>query len=278
MKKKIQATEAIEVADTVKKSPAARARAKKGAVAKSTEIVDTVTKITKTKTDKAAKSDDFKPLDKYMPRQTTDTAGSSNWWLDTTTNENWAYAHDVFTQEECKRIIEIGTNGIGASPLTYGVVGDLNNAEKNIEEIAKIRRSPVAWLRSDVQENHWIYQRLTGAIKSINDQFFNYDLTEIQSLQFTSYDAEEEGFYGKHIDMMYTGTGTRKLSVSIQLSSGDDYEGGDLLLHTRDDPERPHRQQGTGIFFPGYTLHEVTPVTRGKRYSLVAWVLGPRFK
>jgi PKHD-type hydroxylase len=119
---------------------------------------------------------------------------------------------------------------------------------------------------------------MRDAVKNINDQFFNYDLTEIQSLQFTSYDGKEAGFYGKHIDMMYTGAGTRKLSVSIQLSSGDDYEGGDLLLHTRDDPERPHRQQGTGIFFPGYTLHEVTPVTRGKRYSLVAWILGPRFK
>jgi PKHD-type hydroxylase len=218
------------------------------------------------------------PLEKYMPKRTTEVASSSNWWLDTTTNENWAYVHDLFTADECKQIIQIGTSGETASELAYGTVGDITNATDNIAEISKVRRSPISWLRSDIKDNHWIYQRMTDAIKNINNQFFNYELTEIQSLQFTCYDAEEEGFYGKHIDMMYQGTSTRKLSVTVQLSDGGDYEGGDLLLHTAEEPTRPFRQQGTGIFFPGYTLHEVTPVTKGKRYSLVAWVLGPRFK
>jgi PKHD-type hydroxylase len=217
-------------------------------------------------------------LDKNLIPKVAEYASSFNWWLDSTTNENWAYAHNIFTPEECKKIIEVGTGGRLASPLTYGTVGDLNQSESDIEKVALVRKSPVAWIRSDIQENHWIFQRMRDAVKNINDQFFNYELSEIQSLQFTSYDGKESGFYGKHIDMMYQGTGTRKLSVSIQLSDSGDYEGGDLLLHTRDDPERPHRQQGTGIFFPGYTLHEVTPVTKGKRYSLVAWILGPRFK
>lgn len=223
-------------------------------------------------------SEQIKINKKLLPKKTADYAHSFNWWLDTTTNENWAYAHNVFTAEECQKIIEIGTSGVLASPLTYGTVGDFSQSETDIQKVAKVRKSPVAWIRSDVQENHWIFQRMRDAIKNINDQFFNYELTEIQSLQFTSYDGKEGGFYGKHIDMMYQGTGTRKLSVSVQLSKSEDYEGGDLLLHTRDNPENPHRQQGTGIFFPGYTLHEVTPVTKGKRYSLVAWVLGPRFR
>jgi PKHD-type hydroxylase len=255
------ATKATKV---VKKSAATAAREKNP-------------KITKILTENKQGVSDFKPNKDLIPK-IADYASSFNWWLDTTTNENWAYAHNIFTPEECKKIIEVGTSGRLASPLTYGTVGDLTQHEDNLKEVAKVRKSPVAWIRSDIQENHWIFQRMRDAVKNINDQFFNYDLTEIQSLQFTSYDGKEAGFYGKHIDMMYTGAGTRKLSVSIQLSSGDDYEGGDLLLHTRDDPERPHRQQGTGIFFPGYTLHEVTPVTQGKRYSLVAWILGPRFK
>jgi PKHD-type hydroxylase len=234
-------------------------------------------KITKILTENSQVAPEFKPNKDLIPKM-AEYASSFNWWLDSTTNENWAYAHNIFTPEECKKIIEVGTGGRLASPLTYGTVGDLNQSESDIEKVALVRKSPVAWIRSDIQENHWIFQRMRDAVKNINDQFFNYELSEIQSLQFTSYDGKESGFYGKHIDMMYTGTGTRKLSVSIQLSDGADYEGGDLLLHTRDDPERPHRQQGTGIFFPGYTLHEVTPVTKGKRYSLVAWILGPRFK
>jgi PKHD-type hydroxylase len=30
--------------------------------------------------------------------------------------------------------------------------------------------------------------------------------------------------------------------------------------------------------FPSWSLHRVTPVTKGTRYSLVAWVSGPRFR
>lgn len=214
----------------------------------------------------------------FLPKPTADVASSFNWWLDLTTNENWAYVHDMFTKEECEQIIEIGTSGIDATPLTYGQVGGGAQGSPSVEETVKVRRSPIAWIRSDVQSNRWIFERLTNHIVGINKQFFNYDLTDIQSLQFTRYDGSEGGFYGKHIDMMYQGTGTRKLSVSVQLSDGGDYEGGDLLLHTRDDPERPFKQQGTGIFFPSWTLHEVSPVTKGIRYSLVAWIQGPRFK
>ena len=28
----------------------------------------------------------------------------------------------------------------------------------------------------------------------------------------------------------------------------------------------------------GYTLHEIKPITKGERYSLVFWVTGPQFK
>ena len=30
--------------------------------------------------------------------------------------------------------------------------------------------------------------------------------------------------------------------------------------------------------FPSYSLYEVTPVTKGERYSLVGWITGPQFK
>jgi PKHD-type hydroxylase len=222
-------------------------------------------------------TDEFKPSKKYI-KPTISEVGASNWWLDNTINENWAYAESVFTPEECKKIIEIGESGTLASPMTYGSVGDLTHSEQDIKKVSKVRRSPIAWIRSDLQDNRWIYERMTEAIKTINSRFFEYELTEIQSLQFTSYDAKEKGFYGKHIDMMYNGTGTRKLSVTVQLSDPSKYEGGDLLLHTAENPEKPMKKQGMGVFFPGYTLHEVTPVTKGKRYSLVAWVLGPKFK
>ena len=38
------------------------------------------------------------------------------------------------------------------------------------------------------------------------------------------------------------------------------------------------RPQGSIIVFPSYTHHQVTPVTRGIRYSLVLWSLGKPFR
>jgi len=69
----------------------------------------------------------------------------------------------------------------------------------------------------------------------------------------------------------------RKLSVSIQLSDPEDYEGGDLELLYGTEPQKLDRSRGALIVFPSFMLHRVTPVTRGARWSLVAWLLGKRW-
>jgi PKHD-type hydroxylase len=70
----------------------------------------------------------------------------------------------------------------------------------------------------------------------------------------------------------------RKLSLTIQLSDPFSYNGGELHLFTGNEPTIIPKEQGKLISFPSYVLHEVTPVTKGERYSLVAWITGPQFK
>jgi predicted 2-oxoglutarate/Fe(II)-dependent dioxygenase YbiX len=85
------------------------------------------------------------------------------------------------------------------------------------------------------------------------------------------------GFYNWHTD--FAGLRPlRKISVSIQLSRADDYEGGDLELMYGIHPQKIERTRGTFIAFPSFMLHRVTPVTRGTRWSLVAWILGARWR
>ena len=36
--------------------------------------------------------------------------------------------------------------------------------------------------------------------------------------------------------------------------------------------------KGTIVIFPGFIWHKVTPVTKGKRHTLVIWALGKKFK
>jgi len=59
--------------------------------------------------------------------------------------------------------------------------------------------------------------------------------------------------------------------MSMSLILNDDYEGGDLILFST---RIPKQETGSMIFFPSFLSHEVTPVTKGTRYSLVMWFLG----
>jgi PKHD-type hydroxylase len=79
------------------------------------------------------------------------------------------------------------------------------------------------------------------------------------------------------VDRIVNGT-VRKLSFTLQLSDPADYDGGELQLMNSKKPTIASREQGYVMVFPSYTLHEVTPVTRGTRYSLVSWVTGKPFK
>jgi PKHD-type hydroxylase len=70
----------------------------------------------------------------------------------------------------------------------------------------------------------------------------------------------------------------RKLSCVLQLSDAADYDGGDLQLNNGSQIITVPKEKGTITFFSSFTLHRVTPVTRGKRQTLVTWLSGPNLK
>lgn len=192
-----------------------------------------------------------------------------DWWLTVGTSEMWAYTTGVFTNEEIDAI-----NKSSKSDSDLGKVGDIENVKQKLD----YRNSTISNLKSSDNENDWIFQKITTAVLNINKQFWNFDINRIETLQYSVYD--EGQFYKRHIDSMYVApnNSTRKLSFSILLSDVSDYDGGDLMLYTHEKPEILPKEKGTIIFFPSYTLHEVTKVTRGSRKALVGWVTGPAFK
>lgn len=76
----------------------------------------------------------------------------------------------------------------------------------------------------------------------------------------------------------------RKLSLTCNLTNPDNYEGGDLIFDLGPHaPKRFHkveeiRERGSVIVFPSWLYHQVTPVTKGTRYSAVMWSLGYPFQ
>lgn len=188
----------------------------------------------------------------------------SGWSLFPDSVENWVSADNVFTEDECKKIIADNEKYLEPASINIGMVD------------TTIRNSSTHFLLPS-EENAWVFGRLTDIINQVNKEFFNFDLSGMsEGLQFTKYTAPG-GFYEKHIDRAMHKI-VRKLSLTIQLSNPDDYEGGDLLLHLANKPIVMEKSLGKVIIFPSYTLHEVTPVTKGTRYSLVAWITGNPFK
>jgi predicted 2-oxoglutarate/Fe(II)-dependent dioxygenase YbiX len=142
---------------------------------------------------------------------------------------------------------------------------------------AQIRRSQVVMLGNESKYD-WIYDRLWVAAQECNRRFFCVDIAGVEAnVQLARYDSADRGFYDWHTD--FAGLRPlRKLSISIQLSRPEDYDGGDLELLYGTAPERLDKARGAFLAFPSFMLHRVTPVTRGTRWSLVAWILGTRWR
>jgi PKHD-type hydroxylase len=124
------------------------------------------------------------------------------------------------------------------------------------------------------------YYSTVGCIMSmhlleINKHQWNYDVSSIQEIQIGHY--EEGGHYDWHPDTMAPDENNiqRKLSAVLMLSDPNDYEGG--LLEIKD-AQIPKLSQGTIIVFPSPMMHRVTKVTKGNRFTAVAWAVGPAFR
>jgi len=174
----------------------------------------------------------------------------------------YAYWEKAFTSEECEKIIKIAKN----KGLIKGTTQDKTD----------VRSSKITWLYPD-DNLDWVYRRITDIVLNLNDRFFQFDLHGLnEGLQFTNYKAPSDK-YGKHMDRSLDSL-IRKLSLSIQLTDPNEYEGGELFLYEEEKGKEMKKEQGTLVLFPSYILHEVKPVTKGERNSLVAWVTGKQFK
>jgi PKHD-type hydroxylase len=146
------------------------------------------------------------------------------------------------------------------------------------DSLSKIRRSQVSWLNKS-QNTSWVFEKLAHIVSALNAQYYRFDLSGFgEALQLTNYDQSEHGMYGWHIDFLGNTGPSRKLSVVLQLSDPSNYEGGNLQVMTSGEPNTVRKQRGLVAVFPSYVLHQVTPVTKGSRQSLVAWITGPAFK
>ena len=205
----------------------------------------------------------------------------------------WLYITEGLDKKTCNKIRNLAKGKWQKSTI------DTKNDEPTDEEritgvepiydIDKnIRISNVAWTN-----DQWIYNTIWPYMKEANENSgWKYDIRGAESMQITRY--KKGGFYCFHKDgpsdhlsaydepdNEFKHGYVRKLSMTVLLN--DNYEGGEFQFATYEQekckistPE--FNKIGSIVVFPSDMEHRVAPVTKGIRYSLVAWFVGPPFK
>jgi PKHD-type hydroxylase len=141
------------------------------------------------------------------------------------------------------------------------------------------RRTNIMFFK-DSQALPDVYRSVVNAALSINDRHYKYNISYIEPLQYSVYESDNQGFYDIHCDTIFCRNSngfSRKISFSILLNDPSEFEGGDLLFHTSNEPFKVNLQKNDMVMFPSFVPHSVTPVTNGVRKTLVGWICGPNF-
>jgi len=179
---------------------------------------------------------------------------------------NYYLYENGFNNEEIQKVMDLANEMGGTEGTLEG--GGVSHS---------MRTSELKWFNRKDPKYEWLYNKIQWFIDDANEHMWHFNITGFREpIQFTTYYSHNNGKYDYHTDVgLYSSH--RKISLTVQLSDPDDYEGGDLMFLRVKEPEIMTRKKGSVIVFPSYLLHRVTPVSKGTRHSLVIWVAGPPF-
>jgi len=174
---------------------------------------------------------------------------------------NYFSYNNVFTKEECNDIVNYSNNYI-------------ENHTSNIEINMKM-----CYLLPN-EKNNFIYERIRKLVIETNIKIWNYNLYDFgEPIKFLEYNEKNNSHFKIHNDIgIEQGWQTfRKLTIIVQLTDENTYEGCDLMIQNGDKLVTTNKNQGSIIIFPSFMMHQVTSIKKGIRNSLVLWAYGPPF-
>ena len=201
-------------------------------------------------------------------------------------------------KKECKKLLKYcikNTKFEEASVINKGFTDsdteELLMADDRSRTDHNVRKTDIGFITDKdnmVNEVAWHFLREANKIQ------FNYKLEYFQPVQFARY--RNGGHYDWHQDASGINPHgeSRKLSLTFCLTDPNVYEGGELEFYGGDRPmedmdlsdgtkitgeqvKQDIRDQGSVIVFDSRDWHRVTPCTKGTRYSIVCWTVGPNF-
>lgn len=174
--------------------------------------------------------------------------------------------YSLLTPDECDAIVA----DLGRLQWSAGLAPDENyrGKVKRNQEIS-LGMSPATALADEHM------RRITGKILSstfLRERIFGRSLV---NPRFNLY--ENGAGYGRHADSAFMGGSQRQvradISTTLFLTDPDSYDGGELALEYASGAQLSVKEpKGTMVFYPSGVIHEVRPVTRGRRIAFVAWI------
>ena len=181
----------------------------------------------------------------------------------------WFFENEI-SEDLCNKIIYLSQDHWFPAQVS----NNLNDKERLDP---RTRITDVCWCNEK-----WVFDLAWDYLETANrNSNWNFQIDSVEAMQIAKYDInghfeyhqDGNGFTRHSNNNKYTHNKTRKLSMSIILN--DDFEGGEFEFFEKGVVKS---KRGTIIVFPSYMLHRVRPVTKGTRYSLVAWFNGNPFR
>lgn len=176
---------------------------------------------------------------------------------------HWIFT-DILTPEACDIIVKTYDQELVEKlpPVIGTGAGAIDTSIRNVERVML----PVY---KDIGG------RLAAAGLSANRRAWNFNISHANQAEFLKYPAG--GRYTAHMDtFLNPEEECRKLTVLAFLN--EDFEGGRFFIQDGDERYYPPQTKGTVLVFPSFLLHGVEDITKGTRYSVVCWMVGPFFK
>jgi PKHD-type hydroxylase len=204
-------------------------------------------------------------------------------------NNYYYYFKKAIPERICDEIIRYGNQQREELAVIGGFTKNTNLTKKEEKILKKTRDSNVAWLN-----DQWIYNEIIPYVNQANkDSGWNFQWDTSEMCQFTKYRLNQ--YYHWHCDSFHSPYNTpndltkhgriRKLSVTVSLSDPKEYKGGELQFDFYNEKRKKNivtckeiLEKGSLVVFPSFVWHQVKPVTKGTRYSLVIWNLGSQFR
>ena len=152
--------------------------------------------------------------------------------------------------------------------INFGEEVKTSTNDKNYSHM----RSVECWRLN--QKDSITAELIRNALVDIN-KTFNYKLSGIQDIQYLEY--HEGGKYDWHSDIGSGVASMRKISISWVLNKG--FEGGDLTFFGDSGEEVIYNSVPNKLVsFTSFLPHKISPVTKGIRKCIVAWVFGESWR